>query len=166
MTKHDLQVTLESVFEQLSERHVCDDDCREGGCDRNTDDDWKEDIDGDAALAECGVTTLLQTVEPLIAIAVHPDLHEPPRPIQLGRNLRGGEALQSLEHHAPAVRLLGAPLASHQLLQTGNIVGRTRHDLHKTSRPTPRDHYELLMSIAQYLTSAELRARINRDAYY
>lgn len=57
MTKNDLQVILESVFEQLSERHVCDDDCREGGCDRDTDEDWKEDIDGDGALAECGVTS-------------------------------------------------------------------------------------------------------------
>ncbi|GMU83736.1 MAG: hypothetical protein AMXMBFR47_36060 [Planctomycetota bacterium] len=57
MTKNDLQVILEGVFEQLAERHVCDDDCREGGCDRDTDDDWKEDIDADGSLAECGVTT-------------------------------------------------------------------------------------------------------------
>ena len=57
MNKVDLQVILEGVLEQLSERHVCDDDCREGGCDRDTDDEWKEDIDADAALADCGVTT-------------------------------------------------------------------------------------------------------------
>lgn len=57
MTKSDLQAILEGMLEQLSERHVCDDDCREGGCDRDTDDDWKEDIDADAALADCGVTT-------------------------------------------------------------------------------------------------------------
>ncbi len=57
MNKADLQVILEGVFEQLSERHQCDDDCREGGCDRDTDDDWKEDIDADAALADCGITT-------------------------------------------------------------------------------------------------------------
>lgn len=57
MNKADLQAILEGVFEQLAERHICDDDCREGGCDRDTEDDWKEDIDADAALADCGVTT-------------------------------------------------------------------------------------------------------------
>lgn len=57
MTGTDLQMILEGLLESLSEQHVCDDDCREGGCDRDDADDWKDEFDGDGALADCSVTT-------------------------------------------------------------------------------------------------------------
>ena len=57
MTANDLQILLKTAIEALSDRHVCDDDCREGGCDRDNGDDWKDDVDPDSDLAECDVTT-------------------------------------------------------------------------------------------------------------
>lgn len=57
MNGRDLQSILEGLLESLSEQHVCDDDCREGGCDRDVSDDWKEEFDGDGALANCRVTS-------------------------------------------------------------------------------------------------------------
>jgi len=57
MNGTDLQTILEGLLESLSEQHVCDDDCRAGGCDRDVADDWKDEIDGGGALADCRVTT-------------------------------------------------------------------------------------------------------------
>jgi hypothetical protein len=57
MTSNDLQTILVDLLEALSQQHVCDDDCRAGGCSGDVADDWKDEIDGDGALKECAVST-------------------------------------------------------------------------------------------------------------
>lgn len=50
MTSHDVQAILENLLDELSNRPAPDDEHDESEA-------WKDDMDGDGALAECGVTS-------------------------------------------------------------------------------------------------------------
>jgi len=50
MTGHDIQAILENLFDELSNRLAPDDEHDDAEA-------WKDDIDGDGALAECAVTS-------------------------------------------------------------------------------------------------------------
>ncbi len=50
MTGNEVQAILENLFDELSNRPAPDDEHDEAEA-------WKDDMDGDGALAECGVTS-------------------------------------------------------------------------------------------------------------
>lgn len=59
MTARDIQEILENTFNALSDRHVCDEDCRAHGpsaCGRTDVDDFKDELDADATLNGASVT--------------------------------------------------------------------------------------------------------------
>lgn len=114
-------------------------------------------------LARAGA--ILQSVEPAVAVAIDPVLHEPPTASQLVGDLRGLEALRGQKHAATTLALSAIPRAACAALQSRLIAQTPHDDIHaKTSNPRRRKRARERV-LAQYLTCAELRARTKWCAY-
>ncbi len=79
-------------------------------------------------------------LQPVIAIGVHPQLHEPAATGQGPCDLGSTVALQGQHHGAIAVALFGVPLLLAALPQLFQIVRMTRCDLHGQFLPFLREY--------------------------
>jgi hypothetical protein len=112
-----------------------------------------------------GTRTILQRLEPTVAVAIDPVLHETPTAAELVSNLCRLEAAQGQEYAAIALTpppITPGPCSPFENLR---IVRITRFNIHPTASLPRRTKHARPETLAQYLTCAELRAKTNQIPY-